>query len=278
MIASSLFDNFENNLPLELTYTAKDNQMSASDLGEAIIGMSTMMRITGISAGLEFEDVFIYTVEPGSVKTLFVLVKRTRSGKKELTNLGGTVIGGLIILTLQLIAEQGITLLKNPDSEILKTAEKRVLELCMNSLYRDSVGKIAKPLNEENEKVIVKSGDVSCEITRQSKYKFIDEGKELILPELRDGETYRLAGTLTRMNMKNNDLGFEYHGRTLSIFPADPEKHVANEFYQFLPTPEVIVTGAVVRRSYYEVPKIKVQVMEQFKVEQKMLFGDITEK
>jgi hypothetical protein len=272
MDLEALFDMADDKTPLELIYAANINKMPAKDLGEAIIGMTMILKIAGRAAAIDFEDVYVYPIQEGSVKTLLVYVKRNKN--KLIAEVGVLVVGAMILNSFDLIGKFGIAALKNPEAEVMTTVDKKVLELCMNADYRKSVSKIARPVNEENERVTIKVSKDSYEITRENQYKFITEDEEPILPELRNGETVNLVGRLTRMNMENNDLGFDYHGRKLSIYPSDPEKHVAIEYHEFTPMPLVVVTGIVTRNSDYEAPRLKVIKMDEFKPTQENLFEE----
>ncbi len=157
---------------------------------------------------------------------------------------------------------------------ILKSANAAVIELCTNAEFRRSITKIARPVNELNQKVIIKVNENSYEINCENQYKFLTEDEEEILPELQNGETVSLIGMLTRMNMRNNDLGFEYHGKTLSISPVDPDKNVATEYHQFTPLPQVQVMGIVARDNAFVVPRLKVIKMSVPENIQPELFKD----
>lgn len=271
-----MFDYDSENLIFNLIYDADRSFMPAKDLGEAIIGMSTCLRIAGRVSLLDFEDIYIFPIEVGSVKTPFGYITK-KDGKAIIIGAAGGLASSLIFGSLSSIGQWGLAALKNPSGEILNKVDKKVLELCMNSDYRKSISKIAQPINEQNQKVTIKAGNKGYEITCENQYKFIHEDQEPILPELRNGETVTLKGQLTRMNMvPKNDLGFLYKGRTLSIFPNDPEKNVALEYHQFTPLPEVVVTGIVVRDTDYEVPKLKVIKMEAPKDLQQNLFEENT--
>lgn len=272
MEPKALFDLKDDTTPLELIYAANLNKMSAKDLGEAIVGMSTILKIAGRAAGIDFEDVYVYPIQEGSVKTLLIYIKRNKN--KLIADVGVVVVGTIILNSFDLIGQLGLTMLKKPDAHILTMVDKQILELCMNAEYRKSVTKVARPLNLENKKVTIKVAQDSYDITCETQYKFITEDEEPILPELRNGQIASLTGSLTRMNMRNNDLGFEYHGRTLSIFPNDHKKNVATEYHQFTPLPLVTVTGEVVRESDFVVPKLKVIKMDEAKNEQTRMFDN----
>ena len=275
--AEALFKIEEDDKPFEMVYDADRSLMPANYLGDAILGMSTVLKIAGRSMKVDFEDVYVYPVKEGSVKTLFVFVKRTR-GKQEFTPLGATVVGGLIVLSFQFIGEYGIAALKNPSAEIMAKVDKQVLELCMNADYRKSVTKIARPIGDENQNVKIKVDSKGYEIDCNNQYKFIDDEEEPILPDLKNGEKVSLPGTLTRMNLVNNDMGFNYEGNALSIIPNDPKKSVAEEYHQFLPIPRVIVTGIVTRDTYVEMPKIKViSIVEANSTQTSFLDGDASD-
>jgi len=276
MEPQALFIENESVLNIELIYDAEKSLMRAVDLSEAILGMSTCLRIAGRSASLDFEDVYVSPLEEGSIKAVFKFVKRDRRDLIVGT-VSGTTSGILVILivgSFQLIGQQGLAALKNPNAETMASVDKKVLELCMNSDYRKSVTKVARPINEVNQKVTIKVDSKSYEINCDNQYKFITEDEDPILPELRDDETVEIAGRLTRINLDQNDLGFEYKGRKLSIYPEDPDKAVGKEFHQFLENPVVTITGVVVRDSDFLVPKIKVLKMEEYKPAQISLLDE----
>lgn len=271
-----MFDDNEDKLIFELIYEGDKSLMSAKDLGEAIIGMSTCIAIAGRDAKLDFESVYIFPIETGSIRTLFTFTRREKNEIKIQTVsavLGGTVTAAFIG-AFSLIGQYGLPALKAPSGDILENVNKKAIELCTNAEFRRSVPKIARPISEINQRVTLKVQNNSYEINCDNQYKFIAEDEEPILPELKNGETVSLPGSLTRMNMKNNDLGFDYHNKTLALTPIDPDKNVAVEYHQYTPLPKVIVTGVVVRESEFETPKIKVIRIEEFKSTQTNLFDD----
>lgn len=276
MKTQQLFENDERELIFELIYDANRNLMSAKELGEAILGMAACMSIAGRTVQLDFESVHVYAIGEGSVKTRFTFTRREQR-TIYIAAVGsalGNILSTTFLGTFTLIGQYGLPALKSPTVEILEKVDKKIIDMCTNADFRKSVTKIALPINELNQKVTIKIDGNSYEINCDNQYKFITEDEELILPELRNGETVKLVGTLTRMNMKNNDLGFEYHDKTLSISPSNPEKNVATEYHQFTPMPRVNVTGIVIRNSDYEVPKLKVISMSEFTEAQTALFDN----
>lgn len=271
-----LITESESELIFELIYDANKSMMSSRDLGEAILGMSTCISVVGRSAKLDFESVHIFPIEHGSIRTLYTFVKRNKDEIIVQTisaSLGGVIIAGFLG-AVALIGQHGLPALKTPCGEILKSANAAVIELCTNAEFRRSITKIARPVNELNQKVIIKVNENSYEINCENQYKFLTEDEEEILPELQNGETVSLIGMLTRMNMRNNDLGFEYHGKTLSISPVDPDKNVATEYHQFTPLPQVQVMGIVARDNAFVVPRLKVIKMSVPENIQPELFKD----
>lgn len=271
-----LFEDDERVLKIELIYAADQSLMRAMDLSEAISGMSTCLRMAGRFSSLDFEDVYISPLEEGSVRAVFRYVKRNRGRLIEatLTNTSGMILGTLILLPFQLIGQYGLPSLKNPNAEMMASVDKKALELCMNSEYRKAVTKVARPIDELNQKVTIKLDGESYEINCDNQYKFVNEDQEPILPDLRNGETATISGRITRINLDQNDLGLEYMGRKISIFPEDPEKAVGKEFHQFLETPEVTITGIVVRDSDFVPPKIKVLEIREYEPPQLSLLDE----
>jgi hypothetical protein len=269
---TKLFDTEERFSPVELIYDADRSLMPAKDLGEAIVGMSIALKIAGRVSLLDFEDVFIYPVQEGSVKSYFVYIKKNKN--LIITQINIIVVSQVLISSLNLIGHFGLSAFKNPSTEVISGIDKKVLSLCMNADFRKSIVKIAKPINEINQKVTIKIINKSYEITCDNQYKFLLEEDDPILPELKNGEEVSLVGKLTRMNMvPNNDLGFDYKGRILSLTPRDEDKNVATEYHQFTPLPRVVVSGIVVRKSDFEVPRIKVISMNEVNNNQINIFG-----
>ncbi len=250
--------------------------MRATELGDAIVGMATCLRITGRSATLDFEDIYVSPLEEGSIKTVFSFATKN---KRELIvstfgGAAGMVLGTLLLAPFQLIGQYGLAALKNPSAEVMTTVDKKILELCMNADYRKSVTKVAQPINEINQKVTIKVDNKGYEINCDNQYKFITEDEEPILPELHNGETVTITGRLTRINLDQNDLGFEYHGRKISISPEDSEKAVGKEFHQFLENPVVTIIGKVVRDDDFSIPKIRVFEMHEYESAQTSLLDN----
>jgi len=258
---------------IELIYDADKSLMPGDDLGEAIVGMTTCLKIAGRAALIDFSGVYVYPIEEGSIKTTFAYIKDNH--EKVIVDVGGNVVGGLILGAFGLIGTYGLATLKNPSGEVLAGVDKKVIEMCMNRDFRKSVSKIAQPLNEVNQKATIKFGSKGYEITCDNQYKFINDDQEKILPELKNGEQVSLIGRLTRMNMvPKNDLGFEYKGRVLSVAPMDDEKNVADEYHQYTPLPQVRIVGIVVRATEYEAPSLRVIRMEDVKDDQLEMFED----
>jgi hypothetical protein len=279
MEPEALFREDEVTLAIELIYDADKSLMRASDLGEAILGMTTCLRIAGRSAAFDFEDVYVSPLEEGSVKAVFRFVRRHKNTLIVGTVSGatGTLLSTLILAPFQLIGQYGLPALKQPSAEVMATVDKKVLEMCMNGDYRKGATKVARPINEVNQKVTIKVDSKSYEINCDNQYKFITEDEEPILPNLVDGETVTITGQLTRLSLDQNDLGFLYKGRRLSIKPQDRDKTVGTEFHQFFdkPKPLVTITGQVYRDSFYVVPRIGVIIMVEFTPAQTNMFdGD----
>lgn len=275
MVEQALFTTDDEVTRVELTYEADKSLMPAKDLGEAILGMTTCLKIAGRVTKIDFEDVYVYAIEEGSVKTFFVYVRRNQN--RLIADVGTNVVGVAIVGAFGLIGTYGLAALKSPSGDMLKGAEKNAITLCLSADFRRSVVKIARPINEINKKVTIKFGDKGYEITCDNQYKFTNEDEDPILPELRNGETVSLSGTLTRMNMvPKNDLGFSYKGKIISLSPLDPDKNVATEYHQYTPLPQVIVTGVIVRENDFEIPRIKVIRMDKPKNDQIQMFDQAT--
>lgn len=270
-----LFKIEDNTSQIELIYDANRSLMPAKQLGEAIVGMSNCLRIVGRTSRLEFSDVYVYPLEEGSVKTILVYLKKNKTS--IVLGIGFTVT--LLNDSLQLIDRFGSSAFKSPSADMLQGVDRRVAYICANTEFRRSLEKVAQPINEANQKVTIKYSNKTFEINCDNQYKFLLEEQIKIFPELINGKTVELVGRLTRMNMvPNNDLGFEYKGRRLSLTPLEEEKDVATEYHQFTPLPQVKVTGVVVRSSEFELPSIKVIRMDEVTVNQIVMFDKKNDK
>jgi len=272
----ALFKEDEISLVFELTYDADSSLMPAKQVAEAITGMSTCMAIAGRTVGLDFETIHVFAPEHGSVKFKFAFTKREQ--RVIYIAVAGSVLaqllGNAFTGAFSLIGEYGLPTLKQPSADILEQATKEVVQMCTNVDFRRSVPKIARPLSEVNQQVTIHTTNSSYTINMNNQYKFTTEDEQPILPELRNGETVTITGTITRINLEHNDIGISYGNRKISITPVDEETAVGKEFHQFLETPIVTVTGLVVRDSEFVVPKIRVFKIVQYKPAQTSFLDD----
>ena len=271
-----MFEEIEHELIFELIYDPDKNIMPAKDLAEAIEGMATCMAVVGRVTKLDFETIYVFPPEHGSIKIKLGFNKREQRVIYLAVVSGAlaNVVSQTFIGAFSLIGQYGLPNLKTPPAEVLQQASKEIIAICTNADFRRSVPKIARPLNELNQSVTIKADDKSYTIDCNSQYKFTAEDEEAILPDLIDGSTVTITGRLTRINLDQNDLGFEYHGRKLSIFPLDRDKAVGKEFHEFLENPIVTITGVVFRDNYFVIPKIGVEKMEEYKPTQNKLFDE----
>lgn len=238
---------------IDLIYDADRSLMPARDLGEAIVGMANCLRIVGRIALLEFSEVYVYPIEEGSVKTKLVYINKHK--KQIIVGIGFTVT--LLNESLQLINRFSAGAFKAPTIEMIQGVDKKVRDICTSTEFRRSLEKVAQPLGELNQKVTIKYGEKGFEINCDNQYKFLLNKEEPILPELINGETVELEGEITRINKRQNDLGFEYKGRAIAITPIDEDKSSA-DYHRFLEVDKVWIKGVVFRSDLYDMPRIKV--------------------
>lgn len=252
---SKLFKEEEKKFFVVVKYSGQMSSMRAKDLGEAIVGMDYCMRKAGVLGSLDFDDVFILPIEEGSVKTTFLYIKNNPWKIVSRSN----NVAGLLSASIMAIQLFGANNFRIPTKDIIdRIGDPKVLELCQGFQYRKSLQKVASPLGEYNEKVEIVIGNESVVINCENKYRFyVDKENEQILPDLINGEKRTLRGEIYRINKDNNDLGFKYNGRHISVTPLDEEKNT-KEFHQYLDPSEVLLTGIVERSSMYETPSIRV--------------------
>lgn len=266
---SKLFETDVVNGEITLTYSGDGGAMPAKDLGEAILGLESCLVELAKVSNLVYEEVYIYPISKGSVKTTVVYIKK--HPWKVITGVG--LVADLLVNSLTLMERFGSSSLKTPNAEIMAAAsDPRVLEVCRNFNFRNGAERIARPLNEENTTATITITDNNFTIKCENKYKFYASGEEKILPELKNGDKVTLIGPITRINKKTNDLGFEYKGHTLSISPMDEEESAA-KFHEYLDMDEVELTGIVDRNTDYELPRIKVIKISQILREQQNIFA-----
>lgn len=256
-----LFEIEESGSYIELTYSANKSMMSAEDLGRAILGMSTVMRIAGRLAVIDFDEVYISPIEEGSVKTIFKYAKKHRD--ELIVNTSLQVVAMIIYGSMQAFNTNSLNAYKNPNAEILKNLDPKVVTACLSGNYRKGFDSMARPLAEDNPSFKIKVGkDGEFEVTCENQDKFLINDDDEVLPELKDGDEVRLPGRLTRLNIDTlNDLGFEYHNRKLSLRTIDENENIV-KYHNFLETPFVTVHGIVFRQGVYDIPVIKVIDME----------------
>ncbi len=219
------------------------------------MGMDYCLRQAAVVGLLDFDDVYIYPIEEGSVKTTLVYVKKNPWKVVERTSYVATILSTAIFL----IGNFGAGNFKIPTKEILDAvSDRKVLELCRGYEFRKSLQKVAQPVSEYNETAKIIIGEKTIEINCDNKYDYyVGKENEKILPELVNGETVDLEGQIFRINTDTNDLGFKYKGRRISVSPINEEESTA-QFHQFLELKKVKIKGVVIRESEYEVPSIKV--------------------
>lgn len=253
-----------------LIYDAQKSLMPARELGEAILGMESCLKIAGRISLLNFDDIQIEPIESGSIKTVFRYVKKN----PVIIISGLDLIANLMNNSMDIIGKFGIDNVKTSKPEIIQqVTDERILRMCQNAEFRQGLEKIAKPINEDNKAASVIIGGISYQISPDNKYQFIiGPEKEKILPELINGDTVNIVGEITRINKTTNDLGFRYHNRILSVVPIDDNESTVI-FHQYLAMNEVRLTGVVVRLTDYELPRIKVIRIDDNKPEQQSLFA-----
>lgn len=239
-------------------YSVEQSGMRASELGEAILGMSQCLYEAGHVALLNFDDIYVLPIEHGSVKTIFIFIRNQQGISRWDIVVGLGVLFALINDGFSIIERFGANQVRQQSFEVIQAInDERVLKLCQSSSFRNGAKDVAHPLSEVNEKVTIKYGEKSFEIICDNKYQFYESDNQEILPELTDGQEVTLHGEITRINKKTNDLGFVYKGKALSVSPSEPDKSIA-DYHVFLTAEEVIVRGLVSRVSMFEVPKIKI--------------------
>lgn len=232
--------------------------MKASELGEAILGMSQCLKEAGHLALLDFDDIFVLPIERGSVKTIFIFIRNQQGISKWDMVVGLGVVFALVNDGFSIIERFGANQVRQQNTEVIQAiTDDRVLKLCQSSSFRNGAKEVAQPLSEINEKVTIKYGKESFEINCDNKYQFYETDEQEILPELIDGQEVTLHGEITRINKKTNDLGFVYKGKALSVSPIESDKNIA-DYHDLLTSDEVVVNGIVSRSSKYETPKIKI--------------------
>ena len=266
MATTQMFETSEHELIFELIYDADNSIMPAKDLSEAIAGIASAMSITGRVTKLDFESIYVFPPENGSIRLRLGFSRRDQRVIYLATVSGalGNIISSTFLGALTLFNQHTITAFKNPNGDMLSNISSEVATLCTSNDFRKSVTKFAKPVSEINQKLTVKVEGESFEIDCNNQYKFIQEESELILPDLHDGQQYTLHGKVTRMNLETNEIGFLYMNKKVKLVPADKEKKVGQEFSEFLKTPDVLVTGIIERKSYTEPPKIKVVGIQEY--------------
>jgi hypothetical protein len=267
-----LFEIETSSSEILLVYSAANNSMPAKELGEAIIGMEECLKETAKIGTLYYEGINIEPIEPGSIKTKLVYIKKHPF--QVIVGIG--VVAALFNDSFQIIDRFGANNLKNPTSDILEQiTERKVLDLCRSFDFRNGLQKVAQPINEVNQKVQIIINNKILQITCENKYQFyIDKQDEPILPELINGQVVVIDGEITRINKKLNDLGFIFKGYTLNVSPLDKDKNTV-KFHEFLELDKVRLRGIVIRDSYFEVPKIKVSTINSIDDSQIMLpLGD----
>lgn len=251
----------ENNTNIfELVYDATDSIIPAEELGKAIQGMATILNVAAKAASIDFDDVYAFPIEKGSIRLPFKLGKE--DGKIIFLGAAGNVLSTIVIGSFQLIGEQGMSIINTKRADIFSGIDPKIVSVCLNSEYKKAVDSVARPLSEHNRKLTVKMGDKGYEIVCEDQIKFLNNEKEPILPELHDGQEVKLEGVLTRMNLiPNNDLGFEYKKKRISLSPLNDDENIS-KYHGFLETPYVTVHGIVDRATTLDDPKIKVIDME----------------
>lgn len=255
-VKNELFERTISSGEIFLIYSAADSALPAKDLGMAIVGMEACLRETARFANLIYQDVYVLSLEDGSLKTKFLFIKNHPIEVVVALDLAAN----LLTNSLSLIDRFGANNFRNPSTEILKAVnDKKILQLCQSYEFRKGAQRVAEPLNEEyNQKVEIIVDKNKFEIKCENKYNFyVDRENEKILPELKNGDTAELRGEITRINKTNNDLGFKYKDRILVVIPIDENKSTS-AFHQYLEMNDVILKGLVVRDSEYITPKIKV--------------------
>ncbi len=251
-----------------MIYFVDQTGIKASDLGEAILGLSQCLKEAANLANLDFDDVFILPIERGSVKTVFIFIQNQRGRRAWDVVIGLGVVFALVNDGMSVIEKFGANAVRNQEQAVIQTIlDPRVIKLCQSSSFRDGAKDVVQPLSEINQKVTIKYGEKSFEINCDNKYQFYESDEQEILPELIDGEEVTLNGEITRINNTTNDLGFVYKGKSLSVSPSDGEKSIA-DYHQFLTVDEVTVQGIVSRSSKYETPKIKITEIHSLEQDQ----------
>lgn len=270
-MSDQLFSTDMNAFVTELTYDADKSRMPSEELANAILGMTTILKIAGRGAALDFDDVYLTPFEEGSITTPFRFIKK--NGDQIMVNATGNVVSTIILGSFTLIGTYGLHSLTSPKADMFKGINPKIVNVCLNAKYRDAVDKVAKPVSEINQKVTIKIGkEGNYEINCENQVKFLKSETE-ILPDLKNGMEVSLPGRLTRLNLDPyNDLGFEYKSKRLSLTPLDENESIV-KYHDFLPTPYVTVHGIVDRVSMYDVPTIKVTDMKvtQPKIKQSTL-------
>lgn len=257
---------------IQLVYSNPNSLISAKDFGEAVIGFETCLREAARVAGLPFEEICIEPVEVGSIKTVFLYIIKNPYKRIILTD----ALIGLLVNSLTLIGVYGSGNFGNPTKEMLSVInDKKTLELCNNFDFRKGMQYVANPLDEVIQTVTISVGEKSYEIKCENKYNFfLDNEKEPILPELKDGDFVDLLGEITRINKTTNDLGFRHKGRIISVTPSVNEENIAN-FHGYLTLNEVRLKGTVVRESVFETPRIIVQSIDDVQNNQQVIFPEV---
>lgn len=251
---------------ITLTYSGEKGFILARDLGKAILGMELCLKAAADTCNLDYEYIVVKPIEKGSVKTIFLFVKKNKEAIHVLASVATILTSGIILMD-----RFGSNSFKSPTTEILEAIkDRRVLELCQSNQFRKGAQEIVSPLGEENEIVEINISNQSVSIKCDRKDKFLMKEDEQILPDLKDGDEVSLKGEITRINKTSNDLGFQYQGYNLILRPLEKEQSSA-DFHNFLAEKEIVLTGKIIRSSLYETPRILVISMKKVDISQTKL-------